>query len=274
MNYYDLLRISKDATQEEIKVAYINMIKAFHPDYYNGSTEFAEEMSKEVNAAYSVLKDPEKRREYDRILEQNANHSDYDREKEQRIKEEQNRADEAEKRREEAEKRMQEAEKRREEAEKRMQEAEDLLAKKQVNDTQATQKEITLKTTTLYILAVVIGIISYYLISELDAIVLSFLLKVPVLNVIVIYLAGFPFDSGLGFVTIDAILSTGGAFYMAKLIIDRSSQKQFKWGYKVLAVILILSLLYLANQGMPFSSTSEYIFMVVLLLFAFLKDKI
>ena len=42
MNYYDVLGVSTDASFDEIKVAYRNMIKAFHPDFYKCNKEFAQ----------------------------------------------------------------------------------------------------------------------------------------------------------------------------------------------------------------------------------------
>ncbi len=65
MNYYDILGIESDATQDEIKIAYRNMIKAFHPDYYHGDKAFAEKKSKEINRAYETLSDIELRKQYD-----------------------------------------------------------------------------------------------------------------------------------------------------------------------------------------------------------------
>lgn len=65
MTYYDVLNVPRDATEEEIKTAYRNMLKAFHPDYYTGDKAFAENMTRRIVEAYSVLKDPEKRKNYD-----------------------------------------------------------------------------------------------------------------------------------------------------------------------------------------------------------------
>lgn len=65
MNHYDILGVKKTASQEEIKTAYKSLIKKYHPDLYQGDKTFAEKKSKEINIAYDVLSNPEKRSEYD-----------------------------------------------------------------------------------------------------------------------------------------------------------------------------------------------------------------
>lgn len=65
-DYYDVLNISKDATDDEIKSAYRRMAKKYHPDL-NPDDEEAEQRLKEINEAYEVLSDPEKRARYDRF---------------------------------------------------------------------------------------------------------------------------------------------------------------------------------------------------------------
>lgn len=64
-DYYDILGINKDASQEEIKKAYRKLALEWHPDR-NKSPE-AEEKFKEINEAYEVLSDPEKRAAYDQF---------------------------------------------------------------------------------------------------------------------------------------------------------------------------------------------------------------
>ena len=68
MNYYEILKVSKNASQQEIRDSYINLIKQYHPDVYTGSKAFAEKTTKELNDAYDVLSVEEKRREYDLSL--------------------------------------------------------------------------------------------------------------------------------------------------------------------------------------------------------------
>lgn len=64
--YYDILGVSPGAKAEEIKRAYRQLIKLYHPDRNPG--EEAAGITREINEAYSVLKDPVKRVEYDNLL--------------------------------------------------------------------------------------------------------------------------------------------------------------------------------------------------------------
>lgn len=73
IDYYKALGVSKGASQDEIKKAFREKAKEFHPDRQSGKSEqekkAAEAKFKEVNDAYEVLGDEEKRRHYDRFRE-------------------------------------------------------------------------------------------------------------------------------------------------------------------------------------------------------------
>ncbi|NHJ13131.1 MAG: molecular chaperone DnaJ [Candidatus Thorarchaeota archaeon] len=64
-DYYNILGVSKSATQEDIKKAYRQLAKKHHPDR-NPNDKSAEDKFKKINEAYEVLSDPEKRANYDR----------------------------------------------------------------------------------------------------------------------------------------------------------------------------------------------------------------
>ncbi len=63
-DYYRILGVNRNASQEEIKRAYRRLARQFHPDV-NPGDKAAEERFKEINEAYQVLSDPQKRRQYD-----------------------------------------------------------------------------------------------------------------------------------------------------------------------------------------------------------------
>ncbi|HKJ43942.1 MAG TPA: DnaJ domain-containing protein, partial [Sunxiuqinia sp.] len=65
-DYYKILGVSKNASQEEIKKAYRKLAVKYHPDKNQGDKK-AEERFKEVTEAYEVLRDPEKRKKYDEL---------------------------------------------------------------------------------------------------------------------------------------------------------------------------------------------------------------
>ncbi len=66
-DYYTVLGLSKDATQDDIKRVYRKLARKYHPDV--SKEHNAEEQFKEVGEAYEVLKDPEKRAAYDQLGE-------------------------------------------------------------------------------------------------------------------------------------------------------------------------------------------------------------
>jgi molecular chaperone DnaJ len=64
-DYYKILGVGKNASEEEIKKAYRKLARQYHPDRNSGDKQ-AEERFKEISVAHDVLSDPEKRKQYDR----------------------------------------------------------------------------------------------------------------------------------------------------------------------------------------------------------------
>src|SRR5690242_7295355 len=65
-DYYEVLVVERNASEEEIKRAYRKLAVKFHPDK-NPNDPHAEEKFKELGEAYDVLMDPDKRAAYDRF---------------------------------------------------------------------------------------------------------------------------------------------------------------------------------------------------------------
>lgn len=65
-DYYKTLGVSRDANEKDIKHAYRKLARQYHPDF-NPDDEAAEEKFKELNEAYEVLSDPEKRKLFDQV---------------------------------------------------------------------------------------------------------------------------------------------------------------------------------------------------------------
>ena len=65
-DFYEILDCEKTASEAELKAAYRKLALKWHPDKNQGNTE-AEEKFKEISEAYIVLKDPDKRAQYDQF---------------------------------------------------------------------------------------------------------------------------------------------------------------------------------------------------------------
>jgi DnaJ-class molecular chaperone len=72
-NYYTLLGVSKESTQEDIKKAYKKMAMQWHPDKNQDDPEKAEKKFKDIANAYQILSDPQKKHIYDQFGENGLN---------------------------------------------------------------------------------------------------------------------------------------------------------------------------------------------------------
>ena len=66
-DYYEVLGVSKDVTEQELKKAYRTLALKYHPDKNPEDPSAAEEKFKEITEAYSILADADKRTRYDRF---------------------------------------------------------------------------------------------------------------------------------------------------------------------------------------------------------------
>lgn len=65
-DYYETLGVKRDASADDLKKAFRHLARKYHPDLNKGSKE-AEEKFKEINEAYQVLSDPQKKAQYDQV---------------------------------------------------------------------------------------------------------------------------------------------------------------------------------------------------------------
>lgn len=66
-DYYQILGVPKNASQEQVKKAYRKLAMQYHPDRNPGKEQWANEKFKEINEAFGVIGDPQKRQQYDQF---------------------------------------------------------------------------------------------------------------------------------------------------------------------------------------------------------------
>ena len=69
-DYYEILEVSRNSSDEIIKAAYRTMCKKYHPDTFTGPRAVAEERIRKINGAYQVLGHPADKRRYDALYDQ------------------------------------------------------------------------------------------------------------------------------------------------------------------------------------------------------------
>lgn len=67
-NFYDILQVSPDATQDQIKASFLSLARQFHPDVYEGDKSFAENYTSILTEAYEAINDEQKRAEYNKKI--------------------------------------------------------------------------------------------------------------------------------------------------------------------------------------------------------------
>lgn len=73
-DYYKILNVSNNSSDDEIKKSYLKLIKKYHPDVYTGDKVFAEKQTALITEAYTTLKNKELKMKYDqKIFGQNIN---------------------------------------------------------------------------------------------------------------------------------------------------------------------------------------------------------
>jgi curved DNA-binding protein CbpA len=68
IDYYHILGVSRDASNEDIRKAFRQLALRYHPDQNPGNPKESEEKFKEINEAYEVLSDEQKRQHYDHLI--------------------------------------------------------------------------------------------------------------------------------------------------------------------------------------------------------------
>jgi len=68
-NYYKTLGVSRFASKQEIRRAYVEILKTYHPDVYKGDSDYAQKITADANIAFEFLSNPVKKLELDEYLQ-------------------------------------------------------------------------------------------------------------------------------------------------------------------------------------------------------------
>jgi len=102
-NYYQILEVPSEASQDIIKEQYRFLVQAWHPDKFPNSTQKikAEEKAREINEAYAVLNNPIKRAEYDKSIRSSRTDQEHEYNRQKEAQAAQSRAESERRKREE-----------------------------------------------------------------------------------------------------------------------------------------------------------------------------
>lgn len=244
MNYYDILGVSTSATQDEIKKAYKNLIRAFHPDFYKGNKEFAQQKTIEVNEAYEVLGDNTKRYEYD--LKNNFWESNNNYNYSEELKKANKRAQEAEKAQKEAEKKFEEEKNKKESTNEHTESTYNQTSNIYSNN--EVSKKGIIKKILFNCLAVIVGFAAYIIVELIYTCVIGILTQIPIISIIVRYVLFFPSGTEFGYFSSRAILSSAITFILCKKIINYSKSRH-NWAACISFVLLMPGVYSLYKSG-------------------------
>ncbi len=77
-DYYSILGVPREAEVDLIKATYLALSKIYHPDVFKGDKKFAQKRMQDINEAFEILSDTNKRKEYDKKTESNSDESSFE----------------------------------------------------------------------------------------------------------------------------------------------------------------------------------------------------
>ncbi len=206
-DYYKILEVLPDALPEEIKHQYNFLVQAWHPDKFRNPEQKAkaEQRTKALNEAYSVLRDPNKRTDYDRERAANEGKNSEKAERQRQSEENMRRAEHERQRQEQAETGRQRSEKerqQRESAAEQLRAEEKLRQQAKVQQEQKQTKQVWLGIIAL--MAVLLGVVitrSFFREPTLPPVIQTPVIQTPVIQTLVIQTLGICVQPPAGLVS-------------------------------------------------------------------------